>query len=42
MIFIPDYMTKVIDRGRDFNENNLASVLIAFLIKTNILQLSLI
>lgn len=42
MIFIPDYVTKVIDWGREFNENNLGSVLIAFLIKINTLQLSLI
>lgn len=42
MIFVPDYVTKVIDRGREFDENNLASVLMAFLIKINTLQLSLI
>lgn len=35
MIFIPNYVTTVIDRGREFSENNLASVLTAFLIKIN-------
>lgn len=39
MIFIPDYVTKAIERGREFSGNNLASVLIAFLLNINTLQL---